>query len=427
MNWRIWAARKLAPEAFDAPQDVVQNAASVPLPVIRRGSDLWDAFTGIPGTLNLPVVSERSAMTISAIWACVSLIAGAIATLPMHIDRRSKDDEGSRLPNDDIWWMLNEGMCPRWSASAGWEWLVLSRLFHGDSFAHILRTGTKPTGLVPLHPLRVEPVAWSDGSRLAYIVYPEPGLADQTVKVIDQDDILHVPGLGFDGTRSLSPLRHALRTTGAVSLATQDYSAQFFANQARPDYALIAPSGVSMDREQINSLRAQIDENHARANGGAHRPMVLTGGLDIKTITLPNEDAELIATRQFQIEEIARIYGVPPFMIGHNEKTTSWGSGTAEMGTGFVRYVLRRHLGAFHAEINRKFFRSAAKLAAFDTFELEKADLKTLFDTFRAAIGRAGEPGFMTVNEVRNLINLNKVTDGDAINKGTGNAAQPTA
>src|SRR3546814_11962844 len=87
------------------------------------------------------------------------------------------------------------------------------------------------------------------------------------------------------------------------------------------------------------------------------------------------------------------LYGVPPFMIGHNEKTTSWGSGVAEMGTGFVRYVLRPHLNAFQNEINRKFFRTAGRLAEFDPFELERADLKTLFATFRMALGRAVEPG----------------------------------
>lgn len=421
-------ARAIAPSAFDAPQDAVQNGASVPLPAIRRGSELYEVFTGSSGISNLPAVTEGTALTVSAIWACVSLLAGAISTLPMHIyDRDPETGERTQRHNDELWWMLNEEFCPRWVASAGWEWMVLSRLFHGDGFAEILRRGGRIVGLVPLHPLRVEPVAWSDGSRLAYVVMPEPDMADQSIRVLDQDDMLHVPSLGFNGTRSLSPLRYALRTTGAVALATQNHSAQFFANQARPDYALIAPAGAAMTKEQIETLRSQIDENHSAARGSAHRPMLLTGGLDIKTLTLPNEDAELLATRQMQVEEIARVYGVPPFMVGHNEKTTSWGSGIAEMSAGFVRFSLRRHLNAFQNEINRKFFRTARVVAEFDTFELERADLKTLFETFRAGLGRAGEPGFMTVNEVRSLINFNRVPDGDAINPGASQNAQPTA
>lgn len=409
----------------DAREQSVQNQAEFPIATLRRGSEGYDLFTGIPASPGLPVVNERTAVQIAAIWACVSLIAGAISTLPMHIMDRRANGEKKRRENDDLWWVLNEEFCPRWVASAGWEWMVLSKLFHGDAFAEIQRTGAKVTGLIPLHPLRTEPVPWTDGSRLAYIVYPEPGLIGQKVRVLDQDDVLHIPGLGFDGTRSLSPLRHALSMTGGVALAAQEYSGQFFGNQARPDYALRTEQ--TMDREQLENLREQVNEQHARSRGMGGRPMLLQGGLDIKAITLPNKDAELIATRQFQIEEICRVYGVPPFMVGHNEKTTSWGSGVAEMGTSFVRYVLRSHLNAFQNEINRKFFRTAQTVAEFDTFELERADLKTLFETFRSAIGRAGEDGFMTVEEVRRLISYPATPEVGELNKGQANEPQPAA
>jgi HK97 family phage portal protein len=397
---------------------------TISLPQIARGSDMYDVFGGMGAVPGLPAVNERSAMSVAAIWACVSLIAGAISTLPMNLFSRSPGGERKQLEDDPLWWTLNEEFCPRWVASAGWDWLVLSRLFHGDAMAEIKRAGPGVSGLVPLHPLRTEPVPWTDGSRLAYICWPEPGVGPQDVRVLDQDDVLHVPGLGFNGTRSLSPLRYALQMAGGVSLAAQDFSGQFFANQARPDYGLRTEQ--KLERADIEILREQVDEYHSRARGKASRPMILTGGLDITTITLPNKDAELIATRQFQIEEIARIYGVPPFMIGHNEKTTSWGSGVAEMGTAFVRYVLRSHLNAFQNEINRKFFRTARKVAEFDTFELERADLKTLFETFRTALGRAGEPGFMTRDEVRRLINMGKTPNGDRFNEGTQDA-QPAS
>lgn len=403
----------------------VQNQAEFPIATLRRGSEGYEFFTGVAASPGLPVVNERTAMQVAAIWACVSLIAGAISTLPMHIMDRNSNGEKKRREDDDLWWVLNEEFCPRWVASAGWEWMVLSKLFHGDAFAEIKRTGARVTGLIPLHPLRTEPVPWTDGSRLAYVVYPEPGLIGQKVRVLDQDDVLHIPGLGFDGTRSLSPLRHALSLTGGVALAAQDYSGQFFGNQARPDYALTTAS--ALDRAQIEDLREQINEQHARSRGMSGRPMLLQGGLDFKAITLPNNDAELIATRQFQIEEICRVYGVPPFMVGHNEKTTSWGSGVAEMGTSFVRYVLRSHLNAFQNEINRKFFRTARTVAEFDTFELERADLKTLFETFRSAIGRAGEDGFMTVEEVRRLISYPASPEVGELAKGKTNEPQPAA
>ncbi|MDF0540793.1 phage portal protein [Sphingobium sp. H39-3-25] len=427
-RWLLGAdAPAAAPEA--APAGIqngagIQNAADIPLPAIRRGTDIYEVFAGSSPMQGIPVVTERSALTISTVWACVSLISGAISTLPMHLYDRKGDGERTRRENDPLWWTLNEEFCPRWVASAAWEWLVMSRLFHGDAFAEIQRTGARVTGIIPLHPLRTEPVPWSDGSRLAYIVWPEPGVGPQEIRVLDQDDVLHVPSLGFDGTRSLSPLRYALQVAGGVSLAMQDYSGQFFANQARPDYALVAPQEKRFDKEQIEHLRAQIDEKHAQRNGQGGKPMLLTGGMDIKTITMPNRDAELLTSRGFQVQEIARVYGVPPFMVGHNEKTTSWGSGVAEMGTGFVRYVLRRHLIAFQNEINRKLFRTASRVAEFDTFELERADLKTLFETFRSALGRAGEQGFMTRDEVRGLINFGKTEGGDTFNEAKSSEGQ---
>jgi HK97 family phage portal protein len=416
------AAAALAPAPNGALINGVSNS-TIPLPELRRGSDAYEMFTGVPAIQGLPVVTDRSALSVAAIWACVNLLAGAVTTLPVNILGRQADGTYSPLDDDPLWWMLNEEFCPRWNAVGGWEWLMLSRLFHGDAFAEILRRGPLVNGLVPLHPLRVEPVPWTDGSRLAYIIWPEPGVGPQEVRVLDQDDVLHVTGLGFNGWRSISPLRYALQMVGGVAIAAQDYSGQFFANQARPDYVLRTDHNLA--QPTIDNLREQVIEKHSQQRGQGHLPMVLQGGLDVKTLTLPNKDAELIATRQFQIEDIARIFGVPPFMIGHNEKTTSWGSGVAEMGEAFVRYSLGRHLTAFQTEINRKFFRTSRKIARFDTFELEKADLATLFETFRTALGRAGEAPFMTRDEVRKLINLGKMPAEPTTEEASD--AQPTA
>lgn len=371
---------------------------------VTSGTSLGDAF-GLSGPANLPAITERSAMSISAVWACVSLIGGAISTLPLFVYDQKPDGERRRRESDPLDGMFNNEFCPRWAAHAGWSFLALSKLFHGDAFAEIKRQGPKVIGLVPIHPARIEVAVWNDGSRLVYIVHPERFLPNGKIRIIDQDDMLHVSGLGFDGVRSLSPLQNSLRMSGAVALATQDHSAQFFANQARPDYALVAPPAAKFSEQQIEGLRQQVEQKHGLAGGNSHRPMLLTGGLKVESISLTNDDAQLLATREYQTEEIARVYGVPPFMIGHNKGTTDWGSGVAERGIGFVRYVLRPHLNAFKNEINRKIIRSSDMVAEFDTFELERADLKTLFETFRMALGRAGEQPLLTVEEVRRQIN----------------------
>lgn len=392
------------------PRNAVDSSA------IRRGDGIWESFTGETGG----APSERAALGVSAAYACICLISGAIASMPMHVYRRSADGDRTRDPQHDLWWVLNEEFAPRWSAAAGWSFITASKLLHGDGYAEILRRGPKIVGLTPLHPDRVRPVASPDGDRLVYEIQPDrtierPSARAASIRVLDQDDVLHVPGFGFDGLRGLSPLRVALRTSGRLAISAQEFSAKFLENMARPDFALKTDANLSA--EQVERLRGILDSHKGPAAGG--RPMILEGGLSIEPLTMPLAELQLLETRRFAVEEIARIYGVPPFMIGHTDKTTSWGSGVEQMGVGFVRFTLRDHLTAFHNEINRKFFRSSRWVAEFDTTELERADTKSLFSALRIAVGRAGEPQIMSVAEVRERLNLSRVAEGLGINPGT--------
>lgn len=405
---------KHRPLDFPEKEPIRNDLNPVDSSLIIRGTSMFEALTQQAGGLIVP--NEQSALTISAVYASVNLIAGAISALPVCIYRRDiATGEMDRLPDDDLHWILNEQMMPRWSAASGWEFMVQNLLLQGDAFAIIHRKGPMIAGLEPVHSLRVWVLPNADGTRLIYVIDPDP-LYSGTSKpgerlVLDQDDVLHVPGFGFDGYRGLSPLRYALRMTGAVSLATQEYAARFFANSARPDVYFTTDQKLGPD--VVDKLRDQINERH-QGPLNAHKPIILTNGLDAKTLTMPVEDLQLLQTRQFQIEEVARIYGIPPFMIGHNEKTTSWGSGVEAMGTGFVRYTLRQHLNKFQTEINRKLFRTAARVAEFDTWDLERADLSTMMTAFRTAIGASpGLKPIMSVNEARGFMRLKKIPGGD--------------
>lgn len=417
-DWfRLLGSAKSAPALSPPPAASPQNAGAVPSVAITRGSAMYDVFSGSAAG-ELPALNERTAASVSAVYGCVNLIAGAISALPMHIYNVLPDNQRERRMDDPLWWVLNEEFCPRWVASAGWEYLVCSRLFHGDSFAKIERSGSRITGLLPRHPLLTEVVPSADQKRLIYVFYPDVYDAGGQIEVLDQDDVLHVPGFGFDGCRSMSPLRYALRNAGGLAKVAQDYSGQYFTNGAEP--GLIIKHEKSLTDQQKVNLKSEIDQRYSRSNGGAHRPMLLEGGLDIKTLALTNEDSQLIETRRFQVEEIARVYGVPPFMIGSNEKTTSFGTGVSEMGTAFVRYTLRSHLNAFQNEINRKFFRTPRIVSDFDTFELERGDMRGMFEAFRIALGNGQGPGFLSVDEVRAYINRNRVPGGETINLGMG-------
>jgi HK97 family phage portal protein len=390
------------------------RAQTVDSSQIRRGDFAYEALTA-GGMSGRGAPGEQEALTVSAVYACVQLLSGAIAALPMHIYKRANDGDRKRDVNSPLWWMLNEEFAPRWAASAGWAFLVGSKLLHGDAFAEIIRD---PNGgirhLVPIHPNRVKVIASPDGMRLVYEIKPDPTIETPNrpaaqIRVLDQDDVLHVPGFGFNGLRGLSPLRNAMTVSGRLAIDAQSFSSQFLANMARPDFALRTEQQLS--KEQFERLREMLNRDHGGPMN-AGRPMVLDGGLDIKTLTMPLEEMQLLETRKFQVEEIARIYGVPPFMIGHTDKTTSWGSGVESMGRGFVRFTLRDHLNAFHNEINRKFFRTAAKVAEFDTTELERADTKALFESMRVALGRAGEPAFMSLEEVRHHLGMPREMEG---------------
>jgi HK97 family phage portal protein len=387
------------------PRDQAVDSAQV-----RKGDGVWEAFVGT----SHGAPTEREALSVSAVYGCVTLIAGAISALPMHIYRQDIDLDRTRDTVSPLWWVLNEEFAPRWTAAAGWSFLAGSRLLHGDAFAEIVRNRAGAVRyIVPLHPDRVRVIASPDGMRLVYEVQPDrtieaPSPEASRIRVLDQDDVLHVPGFGFNGLRGMSPLRYALRSAGRLAINAQDFSTSFLRNMGRPDYVLETDKALTDD--QFERLRQQMDEHKGPINAG--KPIILEGGLKVHALTMPLEEMQLLETRKWQVEEIARIYGVPPFMIGHQEKSSSWGTGIEAMGAGFVRYTLRDHLNAFQNEINRKFFRTARTVAEFDTTELERANTAELFSAMRLALGRAGEPAFMSIEEVRQKLNLPRKMNG---------------
>ncbi|MCA0401300.1 MAG: phage portal protein [Proteobacteria bacterium] len=407
-----WLSRLLGggaqPEPGESPREVTSEAPrNVLISEITRGSDFWSAFVA-SGAGGLGGLSENTARTLPAVYSCVNLIAGGILSMPVDPGYRSNKGDFVKLQDDPLWYLLNEQFSPRWSASSAWEFACASLLLHGNAYIEIRRDAFgQVRALVPLHPGRVTVAITPDGERLVYAVAPETGLAG-SVRALDQDDVIHVAGPGFDGRLGLSVLRHALRGAGAAANAMQEYAARFFANGARPDYTLSTDKLLSQDA--VADLYARLEQFKGFAD--AHRPMVLTGGLKVDPLSMPLAEMQLLEGRKFQIEEIARLYGVPPFMIGHTEKTTSWGSGVDTMGMLFVRYTLRPWLTRFQNELDRKLFRQGRRCVRFDTTDLERADLKTLMAAIRTGLGRAGERPVITVNEGRRMMGLADAPEG---------------
>lgn len=403
-----WMAERAAARQQKAAP--VRNAGEwIASPDITKGSELFEWMTGGLSSAGT-AVTELTAMRVSAVYACINLIGGAIASLPLPVYKRTLD--GRERADHDVWWLLNEQPHPAWSAATFWEYLSASKQLQGDAYARILRASPmspRIVGFEPLYKPRLVTFRLSDG-RLGYR-YTPPG-TEKAVD-IDQDDMLHIPGPGFDGLSGMSQIRHALRNPAGIALAADEYSAAFFKNGARPDFAIEIPGAVTV--EQQDMVRRTWSDRHGGLTN-AHLPALMVGGAKVHELTMNSEDAQLIDTRRFQVEDIARIFGVPPHMIGHTEKTSSWGSGIAEQGIGFVKYTLQRHLVKFEQELNRKVWPTRERyFVEFMTAGLERGDFTKRNEGYRIALGRAGEPAWMTINEVRRMENLPPIDGGDKL------------
>lgn len=341
-------------------------------------------------------VTADSAMRVAAVYACVSLISGAISSLPFGIFERVGNSRNEA--EHDYWWMLNESANEDMTAAVAWEYMVAARMFYGDAYALLLRPSPRSNRVIgwkPLHPLQVQPFR-DEKTQIRYYRY-QPDTGPQVV--LDSADVVHHPSLGFDGLTSPSPVTYAAREAIGVALAGEHYSAKFFVDGGSFDYALKTASNLNKD--QLNTLKASLV---ARTQfGGSNRsPLILSGGLEPAQLSVNPKDAEVLQTRLFSVEEICRIFGVPPHMVGHTAKSTSWGTGLAEQGSNFVRYCLRRHLAPIAQEWNRKLWPVRQRYFVEHLTEaLESGDQKARFEGYRIALGRAGERAWMDVDEIR--------------------------
>ena len=341
-------------------------------------------------------VSRESAKRVSAVYACVSLIAGAIASLPLGFYERNNGERGKA--DHPYWWFFNESACDGWTSFDAIQYLLESKFFEGDGFGEILRArnSNKVVGWKPLHPLSVDP--FKSGNRVLYRVQPSDGPS----YVLQPEDVIHLPSLGFDGLRSPSLITYAAREAIGAALAGQKYTGKFFAGGAGFDYALKTSSKLKKD--QLDMLKASL---LARLGNGGRGPLILDGGLEPAQLSVNSKDAEILGTRLFTVEDICRFFGVPPHMVGHTDKTTSWGSGIESQGIGFVRYTLERHLTPMQQELNRKLWPVRERyFVEYIRAALERADVKSRYEAYRIAIGRAGEMPWMTADEVRKLENM---------------------
>ena len=281
-------------------------------------------------------VNERTAMQTTAVYACVRILAEAVASLPLHV-YEYQDDGGKKLVHDHpLYYLLHDEPNPEMTSFVFRETLMSHLLIWGNAYAQIIRDGAgRVLGLYPLLPDKME--VQRDDKGNIYYVYSRNSDENPMFKEygnikLKAEDVLHIPGLGFDGLIGYSPIAMAKNAVG-MTLACEEYGASFFANGANPGGVLEHP-GVLKDpskvRESWNSVY--------RGVSNAHKIAVLEEGMKYQQIGIPPEEAQFLETRKFQINEIARLYRIPPHMVGDLDKSSF--SNIEQQSLEFVKYTL---------------------------------------------------------------------------------------
>ena len=355
----------------------------------------WSFLFG--GTTSGKAVNERTAMQTSAVYACVRILAESVAGLPLHVYERTANGSKSTKPSHPLYRLLHDEPNREMTSFVFRETLMSHLLLWGNAYAQIIRDGRGfPIALYPLLPDRMA-VDRNESGELVYTYQSDKG----QVK-LRRENILHIPGLGFDGLIGYSPIAMAKNAVG-LALATEDYGATFFANGANPGGVLEHPGVIKP--EQADRLRESWQSQFGGAN--AHKVAVLEEGLKFHQMSIPPEQAQFLETRKFQINEIARIFRVPPHMVGDLEKSSF--SNIEQQSLEFVKYTLDPWVVRWEQSLQQALILPSEKATIFIKFNLDgllRGDYQSRMQGYSTGI----QNGFMSVNDVRSLEDMNLLT-----------------
>lgn len=348
-------------------------------------------------------VNERSAMQMTAVYACVRILSEAVAGLPLHL-YRYKDDGGKEKAIDhSLYHLLHDEPNKEMSSFIFRETLMTHLLLWGNAYAQIIRNGKgEIIALYPLMPNKMKVDRGEDGE--LYYIYSrstdEANAKEDSTVVLTPREVLHIPGLGFDGLVGYSPIAMAKNAIG-LAIATEEYGAKFFANGA-------APSGVLEHPGTIKDP-ARLRENWNSTFGGSAnsgKVAVLEEGMKYTPISISPEQAQFLETRKFQINEIARIFRIPPHMVGDLEKSSF--SNIEQQSLEFVKYTLDPWIIRWEQSLSRSLLTPEEKKTYFFKFNLEGL-LRGDYASRMNGYATARQNGWMSANDIRELENLDKI------------------
>jgi HK97 family phage portal protein len=344
-------------------------------------------------------VTPETALRVTAVYACVGVIASTLACLPIHLYRRTKGgkDIASDHPLDGI---LHDTPNDLMTSYEFREVMQSHVCLRGNAYARVRRDGAgRVVSIEPLHPDRV--TVYEASGKPFYSFTHRDGHRD----VMNSDECLHIRGLGPDGIMGYSPITLAREAIG-LAVATEAHGSRFFANGARPSGVIESPG--SLKPEQIKELKKAWNEAHS---GDQQQSVgVLYGGLKYNSISISNEDAQFLETRKFSVTDIARVFRVPPHKIADLSNATF--SNIEHQAIEFVTDCMLPHIVRWEQRINRVLLTPAERKSYFVKISvnaLTRGDIKSRYESYR--IGREG--GWLSPNDIRDLEDQNAIDGGD--------------
>ena len=350
-------------------------------------------------------VNERSAMQMTAVYACVRILSESIAGLPVHLYQYVDSGSKQKALEHPLYRLLHDEPNPEMTSFVFRETLMTHLLLWGNAYAQIIRNGKgQVVALYPLMPNRMS-VDRDDKGHLFYQYQMQdsdaPTAKSGTV-ILKPTDVLHVPGLGFDGLVGYSPIAMAKNAIG-LSIATEEYGAKFFANGATPSGILEYPGTVKNPESIRESWNAGFG-----GSSNAHKVAVLEEGMKYTPIAISPNEAQFLETRKFQIDEIARIFQVPPHMVGDLEKSSF--SNIEQQSLEFVKYTLEPWIVRWEQSLNRALLTETEKAAYFIKFNVDGL-LRGDYQSRMNGYATARQNGWMSANDIRELENLDLIPD----------------
>lgn len=349
------------------------------------------------------MVNERTAMQMTAVYSCVRVLGEAIAGLPLHLYRYKDDGSKEKAIDHPLYRILHDEPNPEMSSFVFRETMMSHLLLWGNAYAQIIRNGKgEVVALYPLMPNRMA-VDRDDKGKL-YYAYQHQVDESNTMKnetvYLKPEDVLHIPGLGFDGVIGYSPIAMAKNAVG-MAVAAEEYGATFFANNATPGGVLEHP-GTLKDPEK---LKASWNAAYGGSKN-ANKVAVLEEGMKFTPISMNNQEAQYLDLRRFQVEEIARLYRVPLHMIG--DLTGATYSNIEQQSLEFVTYTLDPWVVRWEQTIFRRLLTDTEKKTYFVKFNVDgllRGDYQSRMNGY--ATGR--QNGWLSANDIRELENLDKI------------------